>query len=270
MVLRSDADRPASALELFRTGEVPDKLYGGDIGSNYYEQLGSRVSKHFKPFDFAYAARSYEKLNRNVLVQDAKVLMSFRQSREGFEPVRPSTIEKLVEEIDKRGFFHWRYDCEDDEEVLQVIPYVLVFEQGGKVFTHARAKNIKDFGDTRLFGKLAIGLGGHIRVTDGPNYILSSIEREVIKEEVEIVGEHSPPRLVGTLMAYDKPVDRVHFGLIYTIHTSGRVEAKEPSITSWGMMSSEELAAKLASNPEPFETWSRKLIPFLDMLYQLR
>ena len=44
-------------------------------------------------------------------------------------------------------------DCESDEEVLQVIPYVLLFDESKKIFTYIRASDIKDYGDERLFGK---------------------------------------------------------------------------------------------------------------------
>ncbi|MCH7568128.1 MAG: 2'-deoxycytidine 5'-triphosphate deaminase [Nanoarchaeota archaeon] len=256
---------PCSALELFRTSETPDKLYGTkEAKSHYYEQLGPKVSKHFKPFDFARAAKDYQKLNRDVLVHDARVLMSFREARDGFEPIRPEVAERIVREIERNGFFHSRYDCEDDEEVLQPIPYVLLFGSNGTVFTYVRATNIRDYGDERLFGKYSIGLGGHIIRADRPNFVINCLEREVIREEVKIEGDHSKPKLVGTLMAYDKPVDRVHFGLIYTIHTNGNIISNESSITSFGMMSFDKLAEKI----DPFETWSRVLVPLLPELYK--
>jgi predicted NUDIX family phosphoesterase len=269
MALKSNAETPATNLEFFRTSKVPDKLYGKEIGSNYQNQSGPRVSKHFGRFNFAYAAKNYQKLKRNVLVHDAKVLLGFRGLREGFEPLTPKnrqSMEALLEEIESEAFFHSRYDCEDDTLVLQIIPYVPVFSPDRKVFTYVRAKKIEHYGDTRLFGKHSIGLGGHIRKSDRPHYIRECIAREVTREEVEIRGEYSEPKLVGTIMAYNEPVDAVHLGLVYVIHASGEVVAREPSITSFGMQPIRKL---VRSNPRLFETWSRILIPLLPDLYKL-
>ena len=260
--LRQDDDRVVSALEFFRTNQSPDKIYGEEIGSNYQGQLGPRVSKHFVPFDFAYAAKSYNKLNREVLVKESNILRELRGSKEGFEPVNEEISERLIWEIEKNGFFHSRYDCESDEDVLQIIPYVILFDNNERVFHYVRAKNIKDYGDIRLFGKHSIGLGGHIIKDDGPDFIENCVAREVMKEEISIDGSYKKPKLAGTLMAYDKPVDRVHFGLIYTIRVNGEIRANESSITSCGMKSPQELR----NNLEPFETWSKILIPYLELL----
>lgn len=264
VTLNQDDERRVSALEFFRTNQEPDKLYGEKkTGSHYQSQLGPRPSKHFKSFAYARAARSYKKLNREVLVHDTRILNRFRKTKDGFEPISPEAAERLRSEIEKRGFFHSRYDCETDGDVLQVIPYVLLFDQSKRVFTYIRAANIRDYGDKRLFGKHSFGFGGHIVRDDGPNYIAGCLEREVMREEVKIEGTHSPPKMVGTLMAYDTPVDRVHFGLIYVAHVRGTVRANEASITSLGMKSFNELA----QNPQFFETWSRIMIPHLSDFY---
>lgn len=272
-------ERLVSALEFFRTNQIPDKLYGEEnTGSHYQGQVGPRVSKHFKQFDFARAARDYRKLDREVLVHDARVLNNFRETKEMFEFISPKVANKLLKEIEERGFFHSRYDCEDDEGVLQVIPYVLLFGKENdykRIFTYVRATNIKDYGDKRLFGKYSIGLGGHIQRADGPNYIEKCLEREVMGEEVNIKGEYTKPKLVGTIMAYHTPVDKVHFGLIYTSHVKGKIIANESSITSFGMKTFETLKDKVSFEEfnsdierKAFETWSKILIPLLPKLYK--
>ena len=250
-------EMPISKLNIFRT-IIPNKLYGNEIGSNYQYQLGPKPSKHFKPFDFVYAARNYQKLDRDVLVQDAKILMQHRKQKEGFEFLSSDIALKLFKDIED-GFFHSRYDCEFDNLILQPIPYALFFRGTNEIFTYIRAKDIKQYGDERLFGKHSIGLGGHTIRSDGPNYIDKCLEREVI-EEVEIIGNHSKPKLVGTLMAYDKPVDRVHLGLVFVSHVDGDVKQKESSITSSGMVPIKQL---MKSNSEKYETWSKILIPYL-------
>lgn len=257
---------PISKLKTYRT-ELPDKLYGASIGSNYQRQVGPRPAKYFKPFDFAFAARNYEKLDRQVLVQEATTVQRHRKNPAGFEFIAKQQAQELLEEV-QRGFFQSRYDCEFDELILQVIPYVVLCGPERQVFSYVRASNIKDYGDRRLFGKHSIGLGGHIRKLDGPQYAETCIEREVLQEEVEIHGGCSQPKLVGTMMAYDKPVDRVHFGLIYIIHTGGSVQLKESSLVSGTMVSLEDLVTD-PDKDQKFETWSRILIPYLPEIYTL-
>ena len=259
--LAQEEEIPFSTLEFFRTNQKPDKVYGGGIGSNYQGQLGPRVSKHFKSFDYKMAAKDYKKLDRMVLTQDARVLLRHRNSRDGFEPVAQEDLAQLLIDV-QSGFFQSRYDCETDESVLQPIPYVVLFDKFGNVFTYVRATNIEDYGDARLFGKHSIGLGGHISLTDGPDFLKNCLHREVMKEEVHIIGDYSKPVLVGTMMAYDQPVDRVHFGLIYSSRVTGNIRANENSITPIGMLS----AAQLYEQRKKFETWSQKLIPYLKLI----
>nr|MCK4929717.1 2'-deoxycytidine 5'-triphosphate deaminase [Nanoarchaeota archaeon] len=257
---------PISKLDVFGTNP-PDKTYGHSIGSNYYEQTGPRPSKFFKEFDFNIAARNYKKLDRMVLVQEANILNSFRKKESGFEFLEPSKVPALYKIIEK-GFFQSRYDCEDDELILQLVPYVVLFRDNNTVFSYVRAKDIEKYGDKRLFEKYSVGVGGHINKTDGPEYIKNCIEREVIREEVNIKGSFSEPRLVGTLMAYDKPVDRVHFGLVFIINVQGEIVPKEDSFSSGGMMPIDELV-KDKKGFKKYETWSKCLIPHLPELYKI-
>lgn len=257
---------PLSALEFFRTNDIPDKLYGEESSSHYQEQIGPRVSKHFRAFDFENAARNHEKLSRRVLVEDANILRSFRNFSEGFEPMREENAQRLLEAL-RAGFFHSRYDCEGDELILQGIPYTIVFNNEGKVFSYIRTEDKDDAGDKRLFGKHSIGLGGHITRADGPDYIGRCLEREVTIEEARFLGDIGKPKLVGTLFARDEPVDRVHFGLIYTLTTNGGVESNERSITHTEFVPINEMVQGYRGYET--ETWSRILIPHLDALYAL-
>jgi len=256
---------PISTLNVYRT-PVPDKLYGIKIGSNYQFQIGPKPSKHFRMFDFIRAARNYKKLDKMVLVENAELLKSLRKNKTGFEFADEKT-ENLIKEYAREGFFHSRYDCEDDELVLQFLPYILLFRDDDRtVFCYTRSKDIKTYGEKKLFGKRSIGVGGHVIPADGPFHLQRCIERE-LGEEVKISGDFSEPRMVGTLMAYDKPVDRVHFGLIYKIHIAGGdIRKNETSILNGKMVPIEELVKMGKRN---FETWSSILVPYLDAIYKM-
>lgn len=258
-----DDGMPISKLDVFKT-EEPDKLYGTSIGSNYNKQVGPRPSKYFKPFDFTFAARNYKKLSRFVLVQDVKVLNSHRNIAESFELLNNEKALALYHDIEN-GFFQSRYDCEFDELILQPIPYVLLFGANETIFSYVRADNIKDYGDTRLFGKYSIGVGGHITQSDAPDYIQNCIKREV-NEEVDI-EEFSNPELIGTLMQQDTPVDRVHFGLIFSIKTNEKIKPKESALVSGSMLPINELVNDKDYKLK-YETWSNILIPYLGDIYK--
>ena len=245
-------------------------MYSKEIGSHYFGQIGPKPPKYFRLFDYAYAARNYAKLNRDVFCQDRKLLMAFRKSGEGFEPAQD--LEGLLRCIG-RGFFHSRYDCDPatdsggDELVPQIIPYILVFGPNGKVFRYVRAENIEDYGEHTLFGKHSIGVGGHINRGDAPDYVSKSIKRE-LSEEVAFHGMRSEPRFVGTLFSSIKPVDRVHFGLVYAIYSNGDVVPKESSITSGRLFSIDEIVEDPLAG-EKFETWSHLLLPYARKIYDV-
>ena len=97
---------PISRLRFFRTSENPDKLYGREeTGSHYQDQLGPRVSKHFRQFDYRNAAKNWAKLDRMVLTEDAQILLVHRTTERGYEPISEETAEALTQTI-QRGFFH--------------------------------------------------------------------------------------------------------------------------------------------------------------------
>jgi len=252
---------PISNIHLFRN-KKPDKLYGVNIGSHYNGQLGSKPAKYFKKFDYKFAARDYGKLSRLVLTQDTKVLLNRRKNKSGFEFIERDNVIPTIHDV-QEGFFHFRYDCEFDEDVLQVIPYVLIFDKDKRIFSYVRANNIEDYGDRRLFGKHSIGVGGYIIQIDGSDYVRNGLERE-LREEVDITWRRSDPKLLGTLMAYDVPVDGVHFGLVYSLHCDS-VKQKESSMHSGRLVCIEDLL-KDPSIDEKYETWSRILIPRLQDL----
>ncbi|MBN1792323.1 2'-deoxycytidine 5'-triphosphate deaminase [Candidatus Woesearchaeota archaeon] len=257
---------PVSKLDVFRTTD-PDKQYGASIGSNYHGQVGPKPAKFFMPFDYMMAAKEHGKLNRDVLVQDALLLQDLRRTKgSSFQLLRASGLAS-IDYLARGGFFHSRYDCETDETVLQMIPYFVVFGRDDKVFSYLRAANIKKFGETRLFNKRSIGIGGHIQRGDGPDYIAQGLERE-LREEVIVKGKLSTPRLAGILIDRTKPVDRVHAGLVFVAYTNGSVRPRENSLKSGGMITIRSLEERKRYYRQ-CETWTKRLVPHLRDLYEL-
>lgn len=259
---------PLSKLEVYRSLESPDKLYG-DKGadSNYQGQSGPRPSKHLTSFNFKLAAGEINKMNKFVVVQDANLLRRYKKTSDAFEFVDADSFPQLFEDINS-GFFKPRSECEFDEQVLQPIPYVIIFnEDGTSAFSYLRTKDQRHFGDRRLFGKHSIGIGGHLTKEDSPDYIRRGVEREVFKEEMLITGQHNEPKVVGTLFSKDLPVDRVHFGIIYAFRASGLISPKEESFAHAEMVPLDKLKVDMYvpthGKDATTETWSRYLIPKL-------
>jgi len=256
---------PIASLDFFRNSGVPDKLYGKKAGSHYFGQIGPRVSKTFSTFNYPYAAKHYPKLDKMVLVQDRNVLLAHRKSDRGFEFMSPEDSAALFKDL-QDGFFHSRYDCEKDELVLQPAHYVVICGPNETVFEYRRASDIKHYRDRRLFGKRSVGIGGHIIKRDGPNYIENSLNRE-IEEEVRFDGSRREPKFVGTLFSRRRGVDRVHFGLVYSLASDGNVVPNEKSIPFGKMRPIDGIRRSLGKN-EDYETWSRLLIPHLKDIYR--
>lgn len=255
---------PISTINLFRN-MTPDKVYGSGIGSHYQGQLGPKAAKYFKKFDYAFAARNNDKLTRSVLTLDKNVLRRNRKSSSGFEFVNENEVDALMKDI-QDGFFHSRYDCESDEDVLQVVPYCLVFDKNNRIFTYVRSEDIKDYEESELLGKHSIGVGGHIILNDAPNYVRNGLERK-LKDEVDIIGRKSEPKLLGTIMAYDIPVDRRHYCLVYALHCDN-AKKNAKSMNSGRFIHLEEIIKDPNMNKK-YETWSRILIPRLPTLANL-
>ncbi len=251
---------PISVIDVYRCREKADKIYGKTIGSNYQEQKGPQVSKHLKDFDYKKAGKEYEKLDKLVLVEQKEKLLELRRGYDGFEPLDDVDCEKIIEKCEK-GFFSYRYNCEDDERILQIIPYILIFGSDNTIFTYTRAKDIKDYGDERLFDKHSIGFGGHVQIIDKPHYINNGIKRE-LEEEVKCKNTLLEPKLVGTLYKPELPVDKVHFGLIYAVKTNLKIFSNTKAITIIEMKKIRELNdnPRLTLNSE---TWTKALIPHL-------
>lgn len=261
IVLRDEM--PLSELQFFRCN-TPNKIYGKSIGSNYNGQQGPRAAKHFKEVDFKILGKAYEKLNREVLVLPKRELLKFRDHGEGFEIITPRRKVGIEDLVNNLSLFSSRYDCEEDEEILQIIPYVMILRKNEKIdeiFYYVRAEDIKEYGDKRLFGKHSIGVGGHIKHSDAPHYLLNCVRREVNEEEVEFEKTPSDPILLGTLVATEEPVDRVHFGMVYAIQTNGMVKSKESSIVESGFVPIDNIINDYTRYN--YETWSKKLIPNL-------
>ncbi|MBS3142646.1 2'-deoxycytidine 5'-triphosphate deaminase [Candidatus Woesearchaeota archaeon] len=263
---------PIASMVLFHN-DVPDKIYGVSIGSNYADQLGPRVSKRFTALDTRRAAKDHAKLSKPVLVQDAKLLRGLRTRGEGFEfSHSPEEFNTSVES----GMEHIRYDCERDPLVLQPIPYVVFFDRDGRVFTYKRAEEEHAYGETRLFGKVSVGVGGHIKSSDYDKQregcVQRCLERE-LEEEVHVAGHCVKTKFMGSLFVTDEDVDTVHLGLVYGALIDGHVQPNSKEMQRGAMVPLDVLVTQADRVRDDFEakaleSWTTHLLPHLGEMYK--
>jgi predicted NUDIX family phosphoesterase len=83
--------------------------------------------------------------------------------------------EAWAEEVLSRSSFVERWMAEKDKAILQIIPYIVCYDDD-YVFTYSR----KSGGEKRLEGKKSLGIGGHVNIHD-KHVKVSNVESELAK-----------------------------------------------------------------------------------------
>lgn len=158
--------------------------------------------------------------------------------------------EEMLDIIVNHHEFMDRPAAEEDPSYKQIIPYV-VLTQKGRVFSTRR---LNKGGESRLHGKLSIGIGGHINPvdeTDRRSVLMKGLERE-LDEEVYIRHRGQlVPR--GFINDDGNGVGAVHLGLCFSMEVEGEVSVKETEKLSGAWMSLQELKEEY----DNMETWSQ-------------
>lgn len=147
-----------------------------------------------------------------------------------------------------------------DRNYLQLLPYLIVRNLAGQVFTYSRGKN---GGEERLIGDRSAGYGGHIEVNDLQyrnaggavpdliNTVYSSAHREVV-EELEFLdsdgltatsGEAMQTiTAVGLLYDTSNEVGHLHLGMVFIVDLAKgfTVKPREENVTEHGRLVSVE------------------------------
>lgn len=147
--------------------------------------------------------------------------------------------------------------CEFDENLQQLIPYIVVWDGGYNVLCYQR----KGGGEKRLDAKLSIGFGGHVNDVD--KTFLDGVNRE-LDEEVFSVQRNScgkRPMLVrgpiGFIRETESAVGRVHAGVLYTAQPGGdETHPNEAEVYSW-------VDARILSGHPRLERWSQIALEML-------
>lgn len=182
-----------------------------------------------------------------VLVVKTDKLAKFISGKTG---LLTADREEMLDIIVNHHEFMDRPAAEEDPSYKQIIPYV-VLTQKGRVFSTRR---LNKGGESRLHGKLSIGIGGHINPvdeTDRRSVLMKGLERE-LDEEVYIQRRGQlVPR--GFINDDGNGVGAVHLGLCFSMEVEGEVLVKETEKLSGAWLSLQELKSEY----DNMETWSQ-------------
>lgn len=171
--------------------------------------------------------------------------------------------------VERHGFFVERDYAERTPSLKQVIPYTVV-TRDGEVFLLQRTRG---GGESRLHGKLSIGVGGHVNPVDrtgseagspGRRDPIAGATHREISEELHVEGTDAV-RSFGILNDDTNAVGAVHVGLVQVLSVRGRVAIRETDQLSGRFATLPELDTMLSEGAN-FETWSSLLIPHLGRL----
>lgn len=156
-----------------------------------------------------------------------------------------------------------RAEIEQDESLLQLIPYVLLRNSAGELWCYARSG-----GDARIDGRWSCGVGGHVESIDQTADLRQTLARTARREMAEELGlpESALPELSPCALIYEghSAIGRVHLGVLYIADWTDRPPPTPPAheaLTPLGFIP----PAAIAADPH-FELWSRLTAEFVDDL----
>lgn len=184
---------------------------------------------------------------------------------EGFVPYT-HRHKNLMQEIKEAAFFALRHEVENNPDLLQVIPYAYFYGWSPSLFVYERTKHGTE---DRLHSKWSIGVGGHTNPCDnrGGDTFKNAAIREICEEFIFEGDSKRAPipvdlHLRGYIRRTSTPVDRVHFGVVYSVGApSAKIEARTNDCTVIGWKSIQHLQDPVTF--QRLENWSQDLVTFL-------
>ena len=159
---------------------------------------------------------------------------------------------------------------EQDPAFLQVIPYIMLRDQRGELFSYRRGGA---GGEHRLHAKQSIGFGGHVDGTDAVYLDDGSIDLEdtlaiaAQRELGEEVGLHlGAPRWTHLVRMDANEVDRVHLGFVGVVDLTPEQAAGmtlEETVTETVWAAPHQMLEAHTQGVAEFESWSHALLQHL-------
>lgn len=192
----------------------------------------------------------------------------------------------MIPKLDDIAAFMLPRDLAEEEPMFrQLIPYVMVISETGKVLCYRRSKAS---GENRLHDMWSVGIGGHINLQDAgvsgetaltgrgaPEFIPGMLQPSMMldnalfREMDEELGFNALDSLsvlpLFTVRVDDNPVDSVHLGVILAVLVSDDdvswiLETKGEELDEPAFLSLDALPPSVW-----LETWSQLCIEFLSL-----
>lgn len=209
-----------------------------------------------------------KKMDEIILVASRKSV--FNNEENAFQGVINSNthneqIVNIVSAINHDLSVMRRGDAEENTDFKQPIPYAVI-KRGDLLYGYTR---LEGGGESRLHGKISLGLGGHMNplddITDFNTLLLSNLSRE-LEEEVSITstdGTNVNPSLsiIGLINDDVDEVGKVHIGILAFIElpNTAEVEVNEVEQLEGKWFTKEELV----ENYDKLENWSKFVVDSL-------
>jgi len=156
-----------------------------------------------------------------------------------------------------------RSEIEQNENLLQLIPYVVLRNAAGELWTYARTG-----GDERLEGRCSCGVGGHVETIDAGSSLKETLIRTARREMAEELGlaPTSSPMLEPTALIYEShsAIGRVHLGVLFLAAWQHHPPPSPPpheSLRGLGFAAPAAIATD-----RRFEHWSRMAARFVSTM----
>lgn len=161
-------------------------------------------------------------------------------------------LEDVRHFIQTHFFFTDRARAEYDKTVKQIIPYVVIRQEG----RYFMLRRLKQQTEARLHDKRSLGVGGHINPSEraAVDVLKAGLMRELYEEvEVEQIVSLT---CVGILNENSGSVSDYHTGVVYLLEAQGEVRVRETEKMTGTWASVQDLRSCYYE----FETWSQLVI----------
>ena len=174
---------------------------------------------------------------------------------EGFIPHAELDLRKVILE---NFSYTRRGDAEVDFTLKQPISYAVIRNTEGKIFAYQRGSKRSEFHETRLAGKWACGIGGHIEAEDEEtgDILADSLRRE-LEEEITLHGNILSIEPIGYINSEKDEVSKVHIGVLYIITTDSKTAQGSEEVVNEGFYTPEELREMMANPDTIWEEWTK-------------
>lgn len=173
---------------------------------------------------------------------------------EGFIPHEERDMRSII--LSNFGYTR-RGDAEVDFTLKQPISYAIIRNTEWKIFAYQRGDKRTEAHETRLAGKWACGIGGHIEKEDEAGDILADSLIRELEEEITLHGKILSVNPIGYINSEKDEVSKVHIGVLYIIDTDSKTAEGSEEVVNEGFYTPEELHEMMKNPDTIWEEWTK-------------